>query len=219
MRRRSKRRRRIGRPRKTRKTRRRRIKRAPVPRTVLLSRDLRAKHDRASEWMILALNGDDEETHSRYDLIEAEILRVFGENVEFFIPSFVEKVKDRAVGMDLMTGYVFVQRTAESETAFVENPSPYFKCEMRSGSRSDVIKGDTINGYKKKLLEEIKGKAPKKGDTVIPKVGTFKSMEGTVVSVSKDRRTATVIFKRASRIVQAPVSVLNIETVTKDTRK
>jgi len=176
-----------------------------------MSRDLHARHAADGAWMILEVNDDGESLHERYELLEAEVIRVFGELVGFFIPAYIERIKDKVVGIDLIGGYLFVERTPESETAAAVMSSPYFKGRMPDGGRSGGTTGRDINAYKRKLLDSIKGLAPRKGATVVPKVGTFKSMEGKVVSVAKDRMSATVLFKKASRIVQAPVSVLNME--------
>jgi transcription antitermination factor NusG len=161
--------------------------------------------------MILEVNDDGECLYERYELLESELIRMFGEETAFFIPSYIEKVKDKVIGIDLIGGYLFVERTADSESAIATVSSPYIKGRMPDGSRSGVTTGAHINAYKKKLLDCIKGLAPKKGSVIVPKVGTFKSLEGKVVSVSRDRKSARVIFKKSSRIVQAPVSVLNME--------
>jgi len=161
--------------------------------------------------MILEINDDGESLYERYELLESELIRVFGEETPFFIPSYIEKVKDKVVGIDLIGGYLFVEKTPSSETAVSGMVSPYIKGRMPEGSR--VTTGANINEYKRKLLDSIKNMAPKKGAIVVPKVGTFKSLEGKVISVARDRKSAKVLFKKSSRIVQAPVSVINMDPV------
>lgn len=182
-----------------------------LPRTAEESRDLSVKHPPKSVWMIIEINDDGENLFDRYEIIEAEIISVFGETTAFFIPSYIEKVKDKVIGIDLIGGYVFVERTESSEGIVVSMSSPYLKGRMKETSRSATITGASINEYKKRLLQSIKDLAPKKGSLVVPRVGTFKNVEGKVVSVARDRRSATVVFRKSSRIVQAPVSVLNLE--------
>jgi transcription antitermination factor NusG len=166
--------------------------------------------------MILEVNDDDGgNLFERYELFESEIISVFGENTPFFIPAYIEKVKDKVVGMDLIGGYIFVERTATSEGAVETMTSPYLKGKMHEGARQGTITGAVINMYKRRLLDSIRGLAPKKGDVVVPRVGTFKNVEGKVVSVARDRKSATIIFKKSSRIVQAPVSVLNMDPAGK----
>jgi transcription antitermination factor NusG len=89
--------------------------------------------------------------------------------------------------------------------------SPYIKGEIRSRQKSGEMLGSKINDFKKQLLNRIREMAPKRGDVVIPKVGTFKNLEGKVTSVSRNRKTANVIFRTPSRIVEAPISVLNMD--------
>jgi len=182
-----------------------------VPENVIISRDLASRYKADTSWMIIELHDQDSEMHVVYDALECELLRIFGYGVDFFIPAYVEKVKDKMVGIDLIGGYVFVERTEESESLAVRMQSTYLKGEIRGRNRADKVTGARINDFKKQIVAMIKSLAPKKGDMVIPKVGTFKSMEGKVTSVARDRKTASVVFKRSSRIVQAPISVLNME--------
>ena len=90
--------------------------------------------------------------------------------------------------------------------------SKYKKNELVGCSYNERIIGSTINRYKEELIQKIKNLAPKKGDTIVPKIGTFKSLKGKVLSISRDRMTVTAVFEMSSRIVEAPVSVLNIES-------
>jgi transcription antitermination factor NusG len=189
-------------------------RRHKLPATALMSRDLCAKHDPSGAWMILEVNDDGENLYDRYELLESELIRIFGEEVQFFIPAYIEKIKDKIVGVDLIGGYLFVEKKHESESAIAVMTSPYIKGRMAEGGRSGFITGANINEYKKKMLDYIKNMAPKKGSLVIPKVGTFKNLEGKVVSVARDRKSATVMFKRSSRVVTAPVSVINMDPVS-----
>jgi transcription antitermination factor NusG len=161
--------------------------------------------------MILEVNDDGESLYERYEFLESELIRVFGEETQFFIPAYIEKVKDKVIGIDLIGGYLFVEKTVSSDSAVAGMSSPYIKGRMSEGAKSCTMTGASINNYKRKLLESIKNLAPKKGAVVVPKVGTFKSLEGKVISVARDRKSARVLFKKSSRIVQAPVSVLNME--------
>lgn len=181
-----------------------------VPANVAASRDLTSKHKRNDVWMIVELHDQETDTHVMYDLLECEIVRIFGDQVGFFIPSYVEKVKDKSIGMDLIAGYVFIEKTEESESILAKMQSPYLKGEIR-GNRPDTVTGNVINNFKRQIVSMIKSLAPKRGDVVIPKIGTFKNLEGKVKSVARDRRTASVVFKCSSRTVQAPISVLNME--------
>ena len=182
-----------------------------LPDNVIASRDLSVRYKVDTCWMIVELHDQDSEMHIVYDVLECELLRVFGDKVGFFIPAYVERVKDKMIGIDLIGGYVFVEKTDESESILAKMQSAYFKGEIRSRNRTETVTGARINAFKKQMVTVIKSLAPKRGDMVIPKVGTFKSMEGKVSSVSRDRKTASVIFKKASRIVQAPISVLNMD--------
>lgn len=184
-----------------------------LPDTAVASRDLSAKYPPLGVWMILEVNDDGETLYERYELLESEIISIFGDDTSFFIPAYIEKVKDKIVGMDLIGGYIFVEKTSTSEGAIEMMTSPYIKGRMLEGARQGNITGEVINSYKKKLLESIKNLAPKKGDKVVPRVGTFKNVDGKVVSVSRDRKSATVVFKKSSRTVQAPVSVLNMDII------
>jgi len=181
-----------------------------VPANVAASRDLSSKHRRDGVWMIVELHDQESDTHTMYDLLECEIVRIFGDRTGFFIPAYVERVKDKCVGIDLIAGYVFIEKTEESESMLAKMQSPYLRGEIR-GNRPDTVTGGEINKFKRQIVSSIKDLAPKRGDIIVPKVGTFKNLEGKVKSVARDRRTASVVFKRSSRTVQAPISVLNME--------
>lgn len=181
-----------------------------VPANVAASRDLSIKHRADGVWMIVELHDQEVEMHTMYDILECEIVRIFGDRVGFFIPAYVERVRDKTVGIDLIAGYVFIERTDESVSMLARMQSPYLKGEIRR-NRQDVVTGRAINKFKRQIVSTIKELAPKRGDMVVPKVGTFKNLEGKVKSVARDRRTASVVFKRSSRTVQAPISVLNME--------
>jgi cell wall-associated NlpC family hydrolase len=78
-----------------------------VPENIIASRDLTKKFKPNERWMILELHDQEADLHVIYDTLECELVRIFGEVTPFFIPAYVERIKDKTVGVDLIGGYVF----------------------------------------------------------------------------------------------------------------
>jgi transcription antitermination factor NusG len=77
-----------------------------------------------------------------------------------------------------------------------------------------LVSGVRINEYKTKMQERVKTLIPVVGQRVIPRVGVFKNLEGTVLSVDKKKLIAIVVFEKASRVVEAPLNVVNLSILS-----
>lgn len=169
--------------------------------------DLSHKYKGPGNWLIIKIK-DGCELADNYELIEKDLKNIIKDSAEYFIPAYVEKVDDQYIPIVLFEGYVFAKCKDcicdPSVTACIEGP-------LMINNNLQYAKNKDINNFKKKLNTQIQSMIPRKGQLIIPKVGTFKNLEGTVVSVNKKKRTAKAIFKLASRVVSAYINVINLE--------
>lgn len=167
------------------------------------------KVDPKSKWHIIELAEDVSfEEHS--DIIEHNIAEMFGDSTEYFVPLYKEKIKDKVVSLVLFEGYFFVR----SHQGMLDNPdkfrNEYFKGPMKKNRVIVCIPGSKINELKQELKLKLKERVPKKKQIVIPKVGTFSNLEGEVIDVDKKNLIAIVKFQYSTRIVEAPISFINL---------
>lgn len=197
------------------KTRRKKIKKrrtvkSVIPDVVKRSRDLSYKYNgKADQWLILELY-DDRSLEEIFEQVEFDIFSTFNDS-DYFVPVYNEQLKEKNVAVSLFEGYVFVQINDETDECLEMLKSDYIRGPLvRKGSRQYVSNRD-INKFKRGLESKIRKMVPRKGQKVIPRVGVFKNLEGKVVSVDKKKLVARVIFEKASRVVEAPISVINLE--------
>ena len=167
------------------------------------------KVDPKSFWNIIELAEDITfEEHS--DAIERRIYAVFGDGIEYFVPFYKEKIQDKVVSLVLFEGYFFVR----SMPGVIDYPDnfrcEYFKGPMRKKQTVVSITGIKINELKNELKLKLKDRIPKKNQTVIPKIGIFSNLEGEVISVDKKNLVAIVKFQYTTRIIEAPISFINL---------
>lgn len=180
--------------------------------SIIRSRDLNHYYSEAGDWLILELY-DDVDLGGLFNNIENDILNIFGEATDYFIPVYSEKVREKCVCINLFDGYVFVKESDTTEDSLSKMKSEYIKGTLSGPKGLLKVKNENINSFKKKLEHKIKGMVPTKGQRVIPRVGTFKNMEGKVISVNKTKLIARVLFEKSSRVVEAPISVVNLDIV------
>jgi len=168
----------------------------------------------SNKWLVVLLS---EETSigDHYNLIEYEIKDIFGQKVDFFIPFYRDKVGDKNICIVLFEGYIFVQEPKEgfSEIDFSKVKTSHVRSPLCSNGTFNYVNNNHINGFKKELRKKIKGMIPNLGQTVIPKEGVFKDLEGKVISIDKKKMILTVRFETSSRVVEAPVSIINVDYV------
>ena len=162
---------------------------------------------RGEKWLILQVR-DDHNISDDYDNIKRELLNNCEPNIEFYIPTYVEKIENKPVSMVLFDGYVFVKCLN-----FNQDDLEYIKGPLVSGGKQQYVYDKDIDAFKNRLQSDIVESIPEKGQKVIPKVGVFRNLEGEVLSVNRKKLLARIIFKQASRIVQANISIVNLEII------
>lgn len=173
-----------------------------------LDLNYRFKNNR-EEWFSIMLR-DDCNLCEDYKIIQYEIESVFGDSVEYFIPLYIEEVSKKPVGIELFDGYVFIKKSEEvDESCFTKKQSCLDTLVKRRRGR--VITNRDINRFKTELKHRLKNKLPNKGDKIMVYEGTFKNMKGKVLSVDKKNKSTRVEFRKKTRVVEATLSIVNIE--------
>lgn len=162
------------------------------------------------KWVIIQLT-EETSISDNYESIVAELKRGFGEDVEYFLPIYREQVRDKTASLVLFEGYVFVKLKDDTEIITFKRRSENIEGLLCTNNRFQYIGNKEINNFKASLQKMLKNRIPKKGQTVIPQVGTFKGMTGTVVKVDKKAMIVNVIFTKQSRVVEAPIGIVNLE--------
>lgn len=167
------------------------------------------KVDPRTKWIIIELAEDITfEEHS--DAIERHIPDMFGCDTEYFVPFYKEKIQDKVVSLILFEGYFFVRLTPENTRHFDRLHNEYIKGPMKKNRVIVEIPGVKINELKQELKLKLKERIPKKKQIVIPKIGVFSNLEGEVIDVDKKNLVAIVKFQYSTRIVEAPISFINL---------
>lgn len=168
------------------------------------------KVDPKSKWLIIELSED--VTFEEYvETIEQHIIQLFGSDSEYFIPVYQERVQDKVVSLVLFEGYFFIRSSDYITNISNEIFNEYFKGAMRKQNKIVEIPGIKINEFKEEMLEKLKRIIPRKKQRVIPKIGIFSDLEGEVISVDRRKFIATVRFKYTTRIIDAPISIINLK--------
>lgn len=166
------------------------------------------KVDPKSRWNIIELAEDITfEEHS--DVIERHIHDMFGD-VGYFVPFYKEKIHDKVTSLVLFEGYFFVASTDRVRVSPEYFHDEYIKGPMKKNKAVVEIPGTKINELKEELKIKLHERYPKKKQIVIPKIGVFSRLEGEVVSVDRRKLIAIVRFKYSTRIVDAPISFINL---------
>lgn len=167
------------------------------------------KVDPRSKWVIVELAEDITfEEHS--DAIEHHIPIMFGGDTEYFVPFYKEKINDKVVSLILFEGYFFVRSIPEKLKSFDKLHNEYIKGPMKKNRIIIEILGTKINELKHELKLKLKERVPKKKQIVIPKIGVFSGLEGEVIEVDKKSLVAIVKFQYSTRIIEAPISFINL---------
>lgn len=170
------------------------------------------KVDPASKWNIIELAEDITfEEHS--EAIERHIEALFCDT-EYFVPFFKEKISDKVVSLVLFEGYFFVRSIPDTVTHPDKFRSEYIKGPMKKNRIIVEIPGVKINELKHELKLKLKERIPKKKQIVVPKIGIFSHLEGEVVSVDKKNLVAIVKFQYSTRIIEAPISFINLTIIS-----
>jgi transcription antitermination factor NusG len=166
----------------------------------------------SNKWLVLSLS---EETviQEHYPNIEYEIRDVFGYGTNYFIPLHKVQLGVKEICLVLFDGYIFIQEPKEGFTGIDFNRirATHVRSPLSQGGSFHYVKNRDINNFKRELKKKIKNKVPKVGDTVVPKEGVFKDLEGKVISVDRTKMRLMVRFETSSRVVDAPVPFINVE--------
>lgn len=162
-----------------------------------------------SKWNIIEL-AEDITFEEHLNIIEHYTFELFGHNIELFFPLYREKIGDKTAILTLFDGYFFVK----SDTKISEYPDKYrndcIKGPMKKNRKVVEVPGTKINDLKKELRLRLKELVPKKKQIIIPKIGIFGNLEGEVLSVDRQNYFAIVKFQYSTRIVEAPISFINL---------
>lgn len=188
------------------------VEKEPTPEFVISKNSVgyvSKKVDPKSKWHIIELAEDISfEEHS--NIIEHHIVEMFGDNIEYFVPLYKEKINEKVVSLVLFEGYFFVR----SHPGILDSPdkfrNEYIKGPMKKNRVIVDIPGSKINELKQELKLKLKERVPKKKQIVIPKVGVFSNLEGEVIDIDKKNLVAIVKFQYSTRIVEAPISFINL---------
>jgi transcription antitermination factor NusG len=171
--------------------------------------------DPDSRWIIVELS-EDAVLEEHLEHIERGIHNTLGQDAAYFIPIYKEKVRSKGVCLSLSEGWIYVKRTDEVMQKIRSLKGDHIRGPFISGGYLREVTGEYINFLKKEMQDRLTRITPKVGQTVIPQVGTFRNVRGEVLSVNKKKLTALVLFKKASRIVRAPVNIINLVFGDKD---
>lgn len=145
--------------------------------------------------------------------IERHIIQLFGNDSEYFIPIYQERVQDKIVSLVLFEGYFFIKSSDYVINISNDIYNEYFKGVMKKRDKVIEISGIKINEFKGEILEKLKKITPKKKQRVMPKIGVFSDLEGEVISIDKRKFIVTVRFKYTTRVIDAPISVINLNVL------
>jgi uncharacterized membrane protein YheB (UPF0754 family) len=169
--------------------------------------------DPESKWVIIELHEDTFlEEHS--DQIERSIREELGPDTEYFIPIYNEKIQGKNACFVLFEGYIFIQRTDEVIQNIFKLKDELVRGPLCVNDCLRLVTGQRINKFKQEMQDKIRALIPEKGQRVTPKVGVFKNLEGEVLSVDKKKLIALVRFEKPSRIVEAPINIVNLSLLS-----
>jgi len=164
------------------------------------------------KWLIVELTEDCDLKENAESVVQ-QLKGLCGDGVEYFLPLYTEYVRDKPVRIVLFEGYIFIRVTEEITDSSFKDRTEHISGPLMCGGRCQYLKNREINGFKSELKKGLKDKIPKKGQTVIPKVGDYKNLEGVVLSVDKTKMIAKVEFAFSSRVVEVGIRIINLEVM------
>lgn len=167
------------------------------------------KVDPKSRWVVFELAEDI--TFAEHSVsIEQSIYILLGPDAEYFVPYYKDKVNDKIASLILFEGYFYVKSDPKILQCPDKFQNEYIKGPLKERRVVAERPGSEINRFKKGLQEKLKELVPKKKQIVIPKVGIFSNLEGEVIDVDRKNLIAIVKFQYSTRIVEAPISFINL---------
>jgi len=164
-----------------------------------------------SRWIIIALSevGD----RAGYEEIENAIVCIFGEDSDYFIPIYHEKMGSYTSTSILFEGYVFVK-----DSFYIRENIPYvrehriFSGALENRRKIQTVDSKTIGRLRRKLKNSTKKKI-KPGSMVRVTGGIFENLVGEVVSMEDGGKKVMVKIKRLSREMIAPIPSTSMREV------
>jgi transcription antitermination factor NusG len=162
-----------------------------------------------NEWVIVELS--DMIENPSYFEIENAVTAVFGDDIDFFIPIYHEKMGSYVSTSTLMQGYVFIKDCEEVRSALVNvKDHRLFQGALTYGGKIQTIPSTTIAGLRKKLKNSLKRKF-ESGKKVKIIEGAFKNLVGEVVGIEDDGMSIMVRINLVSRELLAPIPATLVE--------
>lgn len=174
-------------------------------------RDTNKKVEDNSIWYVIQLAEIEEIKNNPY-IIDDAIKKVFGDSVNVFIPCYRERIEDSVTAFWLFDGYVFIEANEKVYNNFFfssENNYVLKKILLNKSYKVKEISGKEINELKRKLWDLFCKSFPKKGDIIVPIIGSFSGYQGKVINVYKRDLIAIVSFVFSTRRVDVPISFIN----------
>lgn len=168
-----------------------------------------------SKWFAIELY-DIDEVKTNPDIIDIEVKKIFGEDINFFVPCYREKIKEEMAVFWLFDGYFFIEavdKIVNSSFMCFKESYIFKRILSRKGSKYKEVNGKEVNEIKKKLWNYFYKSFPKKGDFIVPKIGIFSGYRGEVIKIYKRDFMANVYFEFSTRKIEAPISFINLEKV------
>lgn len=178
--------------------------------TSIKNTDLTFKYKGNGRWAMFQLK-EDFDIAENYEAIEQELINVFGEGIEYFIPVYREKIDSSAVGLILFDGYIFLRFIDRKECILDIGDCRYIQGPLMMGGKVSYATDKEINILRANLYKKLQKRFPRRGQTIVPKSGTFKNLEGKVVGIDRKNRVVRAVFKQSSREVGADINVINLD--------
>jgi len=178
--------------------------------TSIQNTNLTFKYKGCGRWAIFEIK-EDCDISENYEAIEQEIKSAFGEDTEYFIPVYREKFDSKAVGITLFEGYIFLRFEKNKECLCDLADYNYLEGPLMKGGKISYVSDKEINDLRSNLFKKLQKRFPRKGQIIVPKLGTFKNLEGKVVGVDRKNRVVRAVFKLSSREVVADINVINLD--------
>lgn len=168
---------------------------------------------RDTDWVIIELSEIGEA--AEYEEIELGIRDLFGDKVDYFIPTHNEKMGSYKSTSVLIDGYVFVRDGSKVRECLVDIKDHRVFSRALGNGKLHTIDSRQIGVLKRKLKQSVK-KRVKPGKKVKILEGIFENLVGEVVGTEDDGRKVLVKISRPSREMIAPIPSTSIVEMNSD---
>jgi transcription antitermination factor NusG len=164
------------------------------------------------DWYILEV-GEQGETATYPELIAA-LQSVFGEDEDYFVPIYHEKLGSYTSVNVLFEGYVFV-KSSEKVRSKLGNikDNHFFSGLLKMCGKIQMLGSKEINSLRRKLKNSINKKF-QSGTRVKIHEGVFQNLEGEILSMEDCGKIANVRIVCLSREIIAPIPTTCLEGIS-----